>query len=35
MLAAAKRSYPNGYQIEEVGPATPATTCPLPHLTHE
>ena len=35
MLAAAKRSYPNGYQIEEVGPATPGTTCPLPRLTHE
>jgi hypothetical protein len=28
ILAAARRSYPNGYQIEEVGPVTPATTCP-------
>ena len=35
ILTAAKRSYPNGYRIEEVGPVTPATTCPSPPHTHE
>lgn len=35
LLAAARRSYPNGYRIEEVGPAAPAANCPLPPLARE